>query len=346
MPLATTVTDQYENRGVIFTSNVFTTSDPASPTSPVLSGTPRFQGTIDAKFVAPGTTTPTIVNGFSLDVGYIDNRNSVVVDYLDSQGNVVGSQYAQSLGINHLTITYRGVAGFAVHAISTEPFGFEIDNLAINPTVSSAVSSIASMGDSYSSGEGRTDGKYDCGTDLRHGTYYQDTTVPDWSYWLPGVDCDTRTLSFRQPSKVYSRPIITYDNRCHRSAQAYPHLIAPIVHAQQSIFVACSGAVTANVGATKSPSLNPPTPRHPLSPVNVAGGHTQLQDVQTFAADRLAGHDPSVITIGIGGNDAGFGSLVEHCVALTTNDCKDGTTWADGVLSHINGDVFLKLVDT
>src|ERR1044072_299280 len=345
LPLGTTVADQYISRGVRFVSNVFTTSDGANPTSPVLSGRPLFQGEISAAFVTPGTTSPTTVNGFSLDVGYSDSRSSVVVDYLDADGIVVGSQYAQSYGINHLTIAYRGIASFTVYTVSDEPAGFAIDNLRINPTVSATVSSIASMGDSYSSGEGRTDGRYDCGTDLERATYIEDTTVPLWApFWIEGHDCDTRTLAYERPADLYSRRAVLYDERCHRNGQAYPNLVARTLRVGTSIFVACSGAVTANVGATGG--LNPPKAQHPHTPVNVAGGQTQLTNVEDFRAQRLGGRDPGVITIGIGGNAAGFSDLAAHCVAVTPSDCKDGSEWADEVLSRINGEVFDKLVDT
>jgi hypothetical protein len=345
VPLGTTITDQYTAAGVVFTSDVYTTADSANPTAPVLSGEPQFIGDITARFVVPGTTSSTTVNGFALDVGYIDSRNSVVVDYLDSRGYVVGSQYAQSPGINHLTITYRGVAGFTVRTVSEEPAGYAIDNLTIDPTVSTPVGSIASLGDSYSSGEGRTDGHYDCATDEPKGYYLQDTTVPMWApFWLDG-DCDTRTLAYREPADLYSRIPVEQSNMCHRNGQAYPNLIAQTLQARQSLFVACSGAVTANIGATETDD-NAPWVQWPESPVNVAGGNTQLKDLRSFSHDRLGGGDPDVITVGIGGNDAGFSKLIHHCIAVWTGDCKDGTEWADEALSTINGEVFDHLVDT
>jgi hypothetical protein len=345
--LETTVTDQYADHGVVFTSNVFTTEDGSNPTSPVLSGEPKFQGEITAQFVTPGTTTPTTVNGFSLDVGYINNRSSVVVDYLDSQDDVVGSQYAQSYGINHLTITYRGIAGFTVYTVADEPAGFAVDNLVIDPTVSTPVTSIASLGDSYSSGEGRLDHKYDCGTDLHKGSYYQDTTMPLYDpIWIDGTDCDTRTFSSQAPADLYNRPVVTYENICHRNGQAYPNLIAQNLDAQQSIFVACSGAITDNVGATEGASQIAPAPQYPQSPVNVAGGNTQLTDLINFRQQRLGGREPDVITIGIGGNDANFAAVVGHCARPWVSDCKDGTPWAEETLSNINGNVFDRLVDT
>ena len=61
----TKITDQYADRGIIFKGDSpFITSDGANPTSPVLSGSPRFNGAIEGHFVDPITHEPTIVNHF------------------------------------------------------------------------------------------------------------------------------------------------------------------------------------------------------------------------------------------------------------------------------------------
>ena len=155
VPLEEFVTNQYEDDGVIFTSTVPASEDAANPTSPVLSGYPRFEGAIEGEFVNPSTGAPQTVSSFTLDVGYIDNRDSVVVEAFDSSGNQVQSVLAESYGINTLTLTYAGMASFSVHEIAEEPAGFAIDNLSIDPTADpTPVTSVPSMGDSYSSGEG------------------------------------------------------------------------------------------------------------------------------------------------------------------------------------------------
>jgi hypothetical protein len=171
----------------------------------------------------------------------------------------------------------------------------------IDPTVSTTVRSIASLGDSYSSGEGRTDHRYDCATNDDEGYYFQDSTVPLWApYWLDG-DCDTRTLSYNKPSDLFQRSIIWQGNMCHRNKQAYPNLIAQTLQASQRLFVTCSGAVTANIGATDGCHDNDPRVQWKDAPVNVAGGNTQFTDLRNFSRDRLGGGDPDVITVGIGG---------------------------------------------
>jgi lysophospholipase L1-like esterase len=333
-PLDTTITDQYADHGVVFTSDVFTSVDGANPTAPVLSGTPQFFGDIDAKFTVPGSTTPTTVDGFSLDVGYINNRNSVEIQYFDAAGSLVGSTRAQSYGINHIEIPYRGVASFTVKAVSTEIAGFAIDNLLVRrAAVGVQPLRMAELGDSYSSGEGllrEKDLHYDCGTDL-HGDWYREgTTHLAFSpIWEQG-DCQTATGSERAPRDLLRRRRVHYENLCHRNGRAYPNQIRERLGVQgiNSIFVACSGAETKNVGAGVGPEA-----QYPDSPPGVHGGEPQLETVQNFAA---AGGPPELITIGIGGNDAGFGKIVERCIV---GSCAN-PDFVSRTISTINGTMF------
>lgn len=335
--LGTTITDQYASRGVVFTSGVFTSSDIGSPTAPVLSGTPKFFGEIAGRFVVPGTTTPTTVAGFSLDVGFIDDRNSVEIDYYDASGNLVGSTRAQSFGINEIDVDYRGIASFKVRAVEYEAAGFAIDNLIVRTAATGVKPTrMAELGDSYSSGEGLLSGdglEYDCGTDLQQGLYRQGTTLPAgvgfWSKW----SCQTETGSRTPPAGVLKRPLVKYRNLCHRHGRAYPNQIRERlgITAQNSIFVACSGATTANVGVGVgvTPAAQYPDPE---SPPGVHGGQTQFQNVSDFAK----GGPPDLITIGIGGNDAEFAKIVTECV---TGTCTD-SDFASRTLATINGAMF------
>jgi hypothetical protein len=345
VPLEEFVTNQYEDDGVIFTSTVQTSEDAANLTSPVLSGYPRFEGPIEGYFVDPATGGPQTIASFTLDVGYIDNRDSVVVEAFDSAGNEVQSVLAESYGINTLTLTYAGMASFSVHEVADEPNGFAIDNLSIDPTADpTPVISVASMGDSYSSGEGLLPGmgtNYDCGTDMGGGLYYENTDVPypllgNWG----GLDCDTETLTSAEPD-LSARPPTFYENTCHRHNLAYPVQIASMLHAAESIFVVCSGATTANIGAIPETAK----PQHPHSPLNVAGGNTQLTDVENFSREHLGGQDPSLITIGIGGNDAGFKSIALHCI-VTITPCSSDGNFVHSVLNKITGPVYESLEST
>jgi hypothetical protein len=348
LPLETPVTNQYEDDGVIFTSFVETSEDESNPTSPVLSGVPRFEGAIEGYFVNPLTSSPQTIASFTLDVGYIDNYDSVVVEAFDADGNEVQTAVANNLGINTLTLTYQGMASFSVHEVAEEPNGFAIDNLSIDPAGDPvAIGSVASMGDSYSSGEGLLLGQgtsYDCGTDMPADVYFENTTLPYYSslsYRSWGSqDCDTTTLSNSEPN-LFQRPPAFYENTCHRHGLAYPVQIAGMLHASQSIFVACSGATTANIGAIPGTAKA----QHPHSPVNVAGGNTQVSDVENFRSQRLGGQDPGLITIGIGGNDAGFSSIAKHCI-VTIFPCSSDGDFVDTVLNKITGSVYESLEET
>lgn len=327
--VGTTITDQYSSRGVAFTSPVFLTTDGSNPTEPVLSGSPKFFGDIVGHFTLPGTTIPTTVNGFSFDVGFIDDRNSVEIDYYDASGAQVGSTRAQSFGINEIDVSYRGVASFKVSAVEYEAAGFAIDNLVIHTGVKGIRPlRMAEFGDSYSSGEGLVPEKglsYDCGTDLQEGRYREGTTVPALISVWGGSACITSTGSTKDPGfkDLLKRKSVVYENLCHRHGRAYPNQIREKlgISSANAIFVACSGATTAHVLSQG---------QYPNSPPGVHGGEPQLKTVQNFAAAGA----PQLITIGIGGNDAGFGGIIKHC-ALALTSCAD-PGWAGGVISRVN----------
>ncbi len=338
VPLGTSVTDQYLAQGVQFTSSAFTTNDNAATTNPVLSGSPKFTGPISARFTVPGTATPTTVNGFSLDLGYIDSRDSVELTYYDLAGSVLGAVRAQALGFNHLVVAQKGVASFSTKIITSEPAGYEVDNLAISRTATGIhPTRMASLGDSYSSGEGLVpDGgktRYDCATDLGRGLYIEDTDVRAGQVWFPG-NCDTRTLSRKEPRDLYKRKKRTYHNRCHRAGTAYPNQVRARlgVSSTNSIFVACSGAVTADINSVAQHG-------DPGSPVNVAGGKSQFDTVRGWAGGGV----PDLITVGVGGNDAGFADIIKHCMVKA---CVQEAGWTDGVISNINSTVYDDLVTT
>lgn len=335
--LGTDIEDDYADRGVVFTSDVFTSIDGSNPTAPVLSGTPRYFGDIAGAFTVPGTTTPTTVNGFSLDVGYIDNRNSVEILYYDQTGNLVGSTRAQSYGINTIDVFYRGVASFRVRAVTYEAAGFAIDNLVIHrDAVGIKPTRMAELGDSYSSGEGLLDGdglRYDCGTDLHEGRYYEGTTQAPSLFW---TGCQTESGSRRKPHDLLRRKRVEYENLCHRHGRAYPNQIRERlgIPSGNAIFVACSGAETKHVGAGIGPEA-----RFPNSPPGVHGGKSQVDTVKDFAG---VGGPPDLITIGIGGNDANFSGIVKECIY---NTCTE-PDFAGRTVSAINGRMFRNVRDT
>jgi lysophospholipase L1-like esterase len=339
--LGTAITTQYEPRGVVFTSSVFTTVDADSPTSPVLSGSPLFRGEIAARFTDGGSDGSASVDGFALDVGYIDSRDSVVVDYFDADGHVVGSRAAQALGTNHIEVAYRGVAGFSVHTVHDEPAGFAIDNLYVQRGPAGIrPARMASLGDSYSSGEGLLPEPgldYDCGTDLHAGLYFEDTSLGFPGLWVPGRDCDVRTGSTDAPGDLFGRSPAFYENLCHRDARAYPRQIGAAlgIAASDLAFAACSGATTADAG------LRPETVvQYPHSPAGVFGAHTQIADVRTFDA----GSAPDLVTIGLGGNDGGFSSILKRCLVPLLG-CGDAAYQRETV-NRVNGTVYANVLET
>jgi lysophospholipase L1-like esterase len=93
---------------------------------------------------------------------------------------------------------------------------------------------------------------------------------------------------------------------CQRSNQNYPHLVAAAL-GEPLRDVSCSGAATV----------------HLLAPQAVTGGPNPAQ---LDALDRRT----AVVTIGIGGNDIGFGEIVERCVSLLPvgSPCRDHYTGA------------------
>ena len=121
---------QYEPQGIIFGGDSpFITDDGSNPTSPVLSGTPRFTGKITGTFVAPDGKRVT-VGHFSLDVGYIDNPGSVAVTAFNAKGRVLDTVTANQTGIVPVTVQASGIAAFSVAEVSAENAGFAIDNVA------------------------------------------------------------------------------------------------------------------------------------------------------------------------------------------------------------------------
>lgn len=180
VPVGTTITDQYRARGVVFAGAngspaPFTSPDGANPTSPVLSGSPRFVGAIAGRFVVPGTDRPAQVATFSLDVGYINQPGSVAVTVFDAAGRRLGAVSPDRTGVVRLTAAFPGASRFVVASAGEEPAGFGIDNLSFV-----TVRRLAALGDSYSSGEGA--GAYDPASGSCH------RSPLAWSRLLPADD--------------------------------------------------------------------------------------------------------------------------------------------------------------
>jgi lysophospholipase L1-like esterase len=90
-------------------------------------------------------------------------------------------------------------------------------------------------------------------------------------------------------------------NRCHRARTAHPFLVAA-AEGYRLVSVACSGAVTANLTEQQEQYDN----GRQLDAVRRSDLHSAPAEV-------------SVLLLGIGGNDAGFGEIVRSC--LNEIDC-------------------------
>ncbi len=106
--------------------NSFITTDGAFPTSPTLSGSPRFNGPITLLFDID-------LAGVGLDGGYFDAPNSTAITAYDRAGNILGQVTNIGTGIEFLglvTDTGTGqIAALQFSLVGPEPAGFNIDNV-------------------------------------------------------------------------------------------------------------------------------------------------------------------------------------------------------------------------
>ncbi len=357
-PIGTPLSTQYQSYGVHFSTlfPAFITTDGAQPGSPVASGTPLYQGPIVVLIVDPVTGQPATADGFKMDLGYINNPNSVEVAYFDAFSNKIGAIRANAFGINPINVPARGVSRIDITVVANEDAGYSIDNLEINTVVTGiAPTRMISFGDSYTAGEGllgENGRRYDCGTDMSKAVYYENTTYAVYTGTPQADMCETTTGQHPQPGAAldwWQRPYKTYENLCHRHGGAWPVLVRqalgiPGSHQQ---FVACSGAVTANIGYTVTQK-----PSYKDSPNGVAGGELQKKNALDFRGPA-ATHD-DFVTIGVGGNDAGFADLIKECIwgdgafwgLFNSNRCLDDPDFGPSVLAKINEVVYPRLVTT
>ena len=104
----------------------FISGDIANPTSPVLSGTPQFNGGIAVLF-------DTLVTGVGFDGGVFNTSNSTGITAFDIDGNILGTVTNEGTGIEFLglatTLGEALIAGVFLDLVGNEPSGFAIDNL-------------------------------------------------------------------------------------------------------------------------------------------------------------------------------------------------------------------------
>ncbi len=116
----------------------------------------------------------------------------------------------------------------------------------------------------------------------------------------------------------------TADNVCHISANSYPLLLShSLFNAGSGHSVACSGATTTDV-LPPNPAAYPGQVKGGVAPSQrTAAAIAQL--LNDFSPGYLAQSDfvshyrPRVVTASIGGNDVGFGDILQECVAPHIN---------------------------
>ncbi|HYZ64041.1 MAG TPA: PEP-CTERM sorting domain-containing protein, partial [Acetobacteraceae bacterium] len=104
----------------------FITTDGAMPTSPVLSGSPRFNGPIGIAFSTPQS-------GVGLIGGFFDAVGSTAITAYDATGSEIGSVTNSQIGSEFLgLVTADGsaiISGLLFHLVGSEPAGFDVDNI-------------------------------------------------------------------------------------------------------------------------------------------------------------------------------------------------------------------------
>lgn len=106
--------------------HVFVTGDGSNPTSPVLSGSPQFDGPIAVLFSEDQY-------GVGFDGGYFNGIASTGITAFARDGTLLGTVVNTGLGIEFLgLVTDNGtpsIAGVFLDLVGSEPAGFAIDNL-------------------------------------------------------------------------------------------------------------------------------------------------------------------------------------------------------------------------
>ena len=104
----------------------FTVNDGASDSSPVLSGTPTFNGPISMFFSKP-------VAGVALKGGYFDAVNSTTIEAYDANGNSLGTITNSVTGFEFYGLADSSganvIKGVSFYITGNEPAGFEIDDV-------------------------------------------------------------------------------------------------------------------------------------------------------------------------------------------------------------------------
>ncbi len=107
-------------------NGTYITNDGASPSNPILSGDPIFNGPISIFFSKP-------VAGVGLSGGYFNGLHGTTIEAYDAAGNVLGSITNSVLGFEFYGLADSSgasvISGVSFYITGDEPAGFEIDNV-------------------------------------------------------------------------------------------------------------------------------------------------------------------------------------------------------------------------
>ncbi|MDZ4141893.1 MAG: PEP-CTERM sorting domain-containing protein [Methylotenera sp.] len=106
--------------------STFTVNDGSNPTSPVLSGTPTFNGPVSILFDVD-------IAGVGLEGGFFNAIGGTAITAYGRDGSLLGSVLNESTGIEFLGLVtgdgLASIAGLQFSLVGAEPAGFAIDNL-------------------------------------------------------------------------------------------------------------------------------------------------------------------------------------------------------------------------
>ena len=128
--IGTNITDQYSDQGIVFGGDSpFITTDTANPTSPVLSGYPRFKGDIEGTFVDPQDgVSPIVICSLSLDAGWFDELGTTRIEWFGINNNKLGEQISSLIGIEHFDIEGYSISHWKI-SMTGDTKGYAIDNV-------------------------------------------------------------------------------------------------------------------------------------------------------------------------------------------------------------------------
>lgn len=133
VPVGVEISDQFAPYGIIFSgSGPKAIEDGSSPSNPVLSGSPQFDGDIIGEFVDIETGEPSSVYILLFDIGGFDEAESVLMEFFAPDGTLLFTRLNDKTGFARYAAFGgpKGIGSWRFSNVSTsDPDGFAIDNM-------------------------------------------------------------------------------------------------------------------------------------------------------------------------------------------------------------------------